>query len=157
MKTNISVIFVDFRNEELPRDFRLQDDLFQMTTFTYNDIRAKTEDKLNLVRGPIHKWRYRFFPCPLSFLDPCYPIRPVRVKTYWASCLQSSGLMKVRLSWKHGGRSYLWGHVRPHSSTCYVQHFCTKVFSFSQFKICACNIMAKECIRWQLSMLIKCW
>jgi hypothetical protein len=37
------------RNEELPRDFRLSDDLFQMTTFTYNDIRAKTEEKLNLV------------------------------------------------------------------------------------------------------------
>jgi hypothetical protein len=42
---------VTFRNEELPRDFRLQDDLFQMTTFTYNDIRAKTEEKLNLVRS----------------------------------------------------------------------------------------------------------
>jgi hypothetical protein len=39
----------DSRNEELPRDFRLSDDLFQMTTFTYNDIRAKTEEKLNLV------------------------------------------------------------------------------------------------------------
>jgi hypothetical protein len=37
------------RNEELPRDFRLSDDLFQMTTFTYNDIRAKTDEKLNLV------------------------------------------------------------------------------------------------------------
>jgi hypothetical protein len=25
--------------------------MFQMTTFTYDDIRAKTEDKLNLVRN----------------------------------------------------------------------------------------------------------
>ena len=43
------LIFALSRNEELPRDFRLSDELFQMTTFTYNDIRAKTEEKLNLV------------------------------------------------------------------------------------------------------------
>ena len=38
------------RNEELPRDFRLKENSFQMTTFIFDDIAAKTESRLNLVR-----------------------------------------------------------------------------------------------------------
>jgi hypothetical protein len=38
------------RNEELPRDFRLKENAFQMTTFIFDDIQAKTDSKLNMVR-----------------------------------------------------------------------------------------------------------
>ena len=44
------IFFLFFRNEELPRDFRLKENAFQMTTFIFDDIRAKTEKRLELVR-----------------------------------------------------------------------------------------------------------
>ena len=44
------LFFLFFRNEELPRDFRLKENAFQMTTFIFDDIRAKTEKRLELVR-----------------------------------------------------------------------------------------------------------
>ena len=54
-KTSLSRSWIQFfscfyRNEELPRDFRLKENSFQMTTFIFDDIAAKTESRLNLVR-----------------------------------------------------------------------------------------------------------
>ena len=50
MNTTTYFSFFFFRNEELPRDFRLKENAFQMTTFIFDDIRAKTEKRLELVR-----------------------------------------------------------------------------------------------------------
>ena len=44
-------IFVIFRNEQLPRDFRLRDNSFQMTSFTYDEIQAKTDKRLQVKFG----------------------------------------------------------------------------------------------------------
>ena len=37
-----------FRNEQLPRDFRLKDNSFQMTSFTYLEIQEKTDKRLQV-------------------------------------------------------------------------------------------------------------
>ena len=50
LKAPLIILWVPFRNEELPRDFRLKENSFQMTTFIFDDIAAKTEERLNLVR-----------------------------------------------------------------------------------------------------------
>ena len=44
-------LFVIFRNEQLPRDFRLRDNSFQMTSFTYDEIQAKTDKRLQVKYG----------------------------------------------------------------------------------------------------------
>ena len=41
-------VFFFYRNEQLPRDFRLDEGLFQMTSFTYDDIQAKTDRRLQV-------------------------------------------------------------------------------------------------------------
>ena len=37
-----------YRNEQLPRDFRLKENSFQMTTFTYLEIQEKTDKRLQV-------------------------------------------------------------------------------------------------------------
>ena len=44
---NLQFVFF-YRNEQLPRDFRLDEGLFQMTSFTYDDIQAKTDRRLQV-------------------------------------------------------------------------------------------------------------
>ena len=56
---------VPFRNEQLPRDFRLDESLFQMTSFTYDDIQAKTDRRLQVLYHQKRAYNPGFiFVCP---------------------------------------------------------------------------------------------
>ena len=79
------------RNEELPRDFRLKENSFQMTTFIFDDIAAKTEERLNLVRmdtdkateeskEALEKVRRRFFD---DILFPKLIVKAIRYLIYY--------------------------------------------------------------------------
>ena len=44
----VTNLFTLYRNEQLPRDFRLKESSFQMTTFTYLEIQEKTDKRLQV-------------------------------------------------------------------------------------------------------------
>ena len=87
----VSTGHYSFRNEELPRDFRLKENSFQMTTFIFDDIAAKTEERLNLVRmdtdkateeskEALEKVRRRFFD---DILFPKLIVKAIRYLIYY--------------------------------------------------------------------------